>query len=206
MKNLFIIFVFIILSSCSERNERLEYCEGNLLDEFVSSGEDIYNHYLSEDYLFAGAGKIVLEDVLKLESVEDIISFYESGSNQYSPSYVSQYPDWHEVDRVVAEFVLSRDSIQKLLTPSLRNKLLSVAIDVQKYKYDDERYIAPFITRKTGFALVLKTLQYADAQSALEEICIYCDKNKFKEISEPVNNKKFNDFLIQCLSDYLYYL
>ena len=203
MKNFIIIFCIVLISSCgNERNQQPESCwDGTLLREFVNSAEDIYNLYLGEnDYPPAARGRYTLEKVLKLESVEDIISSYESVPPSFPSMFFTSLIDMFcENDHVAHEFVLSCDSIQNLLTPELRFKLLSIAIYKQKMKFNGE-YILPSKTRQTGLVLILKTLQNDNAQLILEKICRYCGDNNLKTLDEVATaNEEFNDFLVQTM-------
>ena len=203
MKNILIIFCIVLISSCgNERNQQPESCwDGTLLREFVNSAEDIYHLYLGEnDGFSAKRGRYTLEKILNLESVEDIISSYESVP-PYFPSifFAESYNMFSEIEHVAHEYVLSCDSIRNLLTPELRFKLLSIAIYKQKMKFNGE-YILPSKTRQTGLVLILKTLQDDNAQLILEKICRYCGDNNLKTLGAvATGNEEFNDFLVQTM-------
>lgn len=197
-----VAFIFFPLSCEQESDKPLTCNDGRLLSDFTIQLSNYFDQLIGpENNSSLAVSYGYWDDITRQNSGEKKITYYESLNAGYLPNYSSIF-DKEEVRVYTTEYVLSLDSVLKTMDSSLREHLLSVAIDKHRKKFG-VKDTTPFNARRSGILLILSVLQHENAHAVLDKICGYCSKYNLNDPVALSANEGFNKFLMDEVSDYL---
>lgn len=162
MKNITLLIILLLLSSCQSTGYNCYCNDKNLSESFI-----IDDRYYHED-------KIPV-----FNSIQELIHYYKSLTGKYLPAY-SSMSDEYEMKIASVEYLLSRDSNLNTLNSTQRKELLSIVLSQHEKKFH-EKYIATQ-AKSTGVYLLIKLLEKSDARESLSQLCEYCNANLFEKM------------------------